>query len=45
MVALTSSLLMRELAEESGLFAAVSGRPPDFSILLDVLLQHSQEGG
>jgi hypothetical protein len=28
MVALTSSLLMRELAEESGLFTAVLDRPP-----------------
>ncbi len=44
MVALTSSMLMRELAEESGLFAAVLGRPPDFAILLDVLLKHSPEG-
>lgn len=42
MVALTSSMLMRDLAEESGLFIAVLGRPPDFSVLLDVLLQHSQ---
>jgi len=44
MVALTSSILMRELAEESALFVAVLGRPPDFSILLDVLLEHSREG-
>ncbi len=44
MVALTSSILMRELAEESALFVAVLGRPPDFSILLDVLLKHSREG-
>ncbi len=45
MIALTSSMLMRELAEESELFTAVLDRPPDFSILLDVLLQHSEEDG
>jgi hypothetical protein len=41
MIALSSSLLLRENAEESRLFQVVLDKPPDFSALLAVLLDHT----